>query len=210
MSEPQPAPVKEWRDVDAATFAVEIVAKNQPAVIRGAAADWPMVRHFRYGPQALADYLTGFDTGELINTAIADPSERGRLVYKEGRKELNHRYSAERLPNVLKGLIKLMDSPDPPGVWIGGMNARDHLPGLQEENPSDLMPQGTGANLWIGNAVTVPPHFDAADNIGFVAAGAPPLHALSARAGVQPLCRPVRSDAFRRAGEHARARSTGP
>ena len=171
MTAPQPSPIKEWRDVDAAMFAREIVVRNEPAVIRGAANAWPMVRHFRDGPQALVDYLIGFDTGELVTTAIADPSEQGRLVYKEGVKALNHGHSNEKLPNVLKGLIKMIDAPAPHGVWIGGLSAPDQLPGLQEENPSELIPPNTRANLWIGNAVTVPPHFDAADNLGFVVAG---------------------------------------
>ena len=167
---PVPRPVKEWRDVDRATFA-EIVAAGRPAVIRGAAETWPMVRRFREGPQSLVDYLIGFDTGDLVTTAIADPSERGRLVYKDGVKELNHRHSDEKLPNVLKGLIKLMDAAEPPGIWIGGMSAPDQLPGLEEQNRSELIPPDTRANLWIGNAVTVPPHFDAGDNLGFVVAG---------------------------------------
>jgi hypothetical protein len=47
MAARQPSPIKEWRDVDSATFAREIVARNEPAVIRGVANDWPMVRHFR-------------------------------------------------------------------------------------------------------------------------------------------------------------------
>ena len=168
---PQPKRVKEWRNVSPHEFACEIVPRNEPAVIRGAANDWPMVRHFKEGPQALVEYLIGFDTGELVTTAIADPSEKGRLVYKDGAKALNHRHSTELLPNVLKGLVKMIDSPSPHGVWIGGLSAPDQLPGLQEDNPSPLMPAGTRANLWIGNAVTVPPHFDAADNLGFVAAG---------------------------------------
>jgi hypothetical protein len=116
MAVRQPSPIKEWRDVDSATFAREIVARNEPAVIRGVANDWPMVRHFREGPQALVDYLIDFDTGELVTTAIADPSEHGRLVYKEGVKALNHGHSNEKLPNVLKGLIKMMDVPAPHGV----------------------------------------------------------------------------------------------
>ena len=43
-TEIKPSPVREWRNVDAATFAKEIVALNEPAVLRGAANDWPLVR----------------------------------------------------------------------------------------------------------------------------------------------------------------------
>lgn len=144
---------------------------GQPAVLRGIAEDWPLVRHFRQSPQSLVDYLTGFDNGELVTTAIAPPDVHGRLVYKDDVKELNHRHSSEKLPNVLKGLLKLAENRQPPGIWIGGLSARHQLPGLEDENRSDFVPDGTPANLWIGNAVTVPPHFDAGDNLGFVVAG---------------------------------------
>jgi len=166
-----PSPIREWQDVDAALFHGEIVPRGQPAVLRNVSESWPLVQKFRSSPEALVDYLIARDTGELVTTAVAPPEVKGRLVYKEGLKELNHGHSAEMLPNVLKGLLKLADNPHPPGVWIGGLSARHQLPRLEGENRSDLVPPGTPANLWIGNAVIVPPHFDAGDNLGFVVAG---------------------------------------
>ena len=168
---PLPSPIREWRDVDAARFAEEIVPLGQPAVLRGAAMDWPLVRHALQSPQSLVDYLIGFDIGELIVAAIIPPGEHGRMAYRGALKELNHRPSTEKLPNVLKGLIKLMDAPDPPGVSIGGLNAETALPGLADQNRSPLVPKGALAHLWIGNRVTVSPHFDAADNLAVVVAG---------------------------------------
>jgi hypothetical protein len=167
---PTPVPAREWKDVDPERFHGEIVPLGQPAVLRCAARDWPLVRHFRESPQSLVDYLARFDSGELVMTTIVPPQARGRMVYEEGAKELNHRNSAEKLPNVLKGLLKLAQDPSPPGVFMGGFGAA-RLAGLQEENCSDLVPPGNPAHLWIGNAVTVSPHFDAADNLAFVVAG---------------------------------------
>jgi hypothetical protein len=167
----KPSPIREWSGVDAERFHAEVVPLRQPAVLRGIASDWPLVRHFRDSPQSLVDYLIGLDSGDPVITAIAPPEVKGRLVYKEGVKELNHRHSAEKLPNVLKGLLKLADNPNPPGVWIGGLSAQHQLPQLEQDNRTDLVPAGTHANLWIGNKVTVPPHFDAGDNLGFVVAG---------------------------------------
>ena len=74
------------------------------------------------------------------------------MAYRGEEKELNHRVSTEKLPNVLKGLIKLMDAPSPPGVTIGGLNTQEPaLPGLADENRTDLVPEGALAHLWIGN-----------------------------------------------------------
>ena len=166
-----PSPIREWRDVGPERFSNEVLPLMQPAVLRGAATDWPLVQHALASPQSLVDYLIGFDTGELITAAIVPPEEHGRMAYRSDLKELNHRPSTEKLPNVLRGLIKLMDAPDPPGVSIGGLNAETALPGLAEQNRSDLVPEDALAHLWIGNRVTVSPHFDAADNLAFVVAG---------------------------------------
>jgi hypothetical protein len=166
-----PRPIREWRDVDAARFKSEILPLGQPAVLRGVAADWPAVKAFRQSADALVDYLTRFDSGELVVTTIVPPDARGRMAYEEGAKELNHRNSNEKLSNVLKGLLKLRANPKPPGVFMGGLHAWEILPGLERENGTDLVPPGTLAHAWIGNAVTVSPHFDAGDNLAVVVAG---------------------------------------
>ena len=165
-----PTPVREWRDVDPGAFA-EIVARNQPAVLRGAADRWPLVAQARRSPGALVEYLIAFDSGRLVTTALVAPGEKGRLAYKDELKALNHRHSSEKLPSVLKGLLRLLEDPDPPGVSIAALRAEENLPGLAEENRTGLVPAGTHPHLWIGNAVTVAPHFDAADNLAFVVAG---------------------------------------
>ena len=167
----QPTPIEEWCGIDPARFAAEIAPQNRPAVLRGVADHWPLVEHARLSPQSLVDYLIGLDNGELVTTSIAPPEVEGRLVYKDRLKELNHRCSGEKLPNVLKGLLRLMDAPHPHGIWIGGLRAQDQMPQLEKENRTDLVPPGTPSHLWIGNAVTIPPHFDAADNLGIVVAG---------------------------------------
>jgi hypothetical protein len=167
----QPAPIEEWRGIDAARFRDEIVPRNRPAVLRGVTEHWPLVEHYYRSPQALVDYLIGLDNGALVSTAIAPPEAGGRFIYKDGMKALNHRRSDEKLPNVLKGLLKLIDDPHPPGISIGGLRAADQMPDLERQNGTDLVPGGTRAHLWIGNAVVVSPHFDAADNLAVVVAG---------------------------------------
>lgn len=166
-----PAAVREWRDVGPRQFAEEIVPLGQPAVLRGMATEWPLVRQARVSAQSLVDYLISFDIGALIQAAIIPAEEHGRMAYRGDEKALNHRVSTEKLPNVLRGLIKLMDASSPPGVAIGGLNAETALPGLADENRTDFVPEGALAHLWIGNRVTVSPHFDAADNLAVCVAG---------------------------------------
>ena len=49
------------------------------------------------------------------------------------------------------------------GIWVGS-NA-------DGQNPNPLLPAGNHARVWIGNAVTVAPHFDVSENIACVVAG---------------------------------------
>ncbi|TMJ20958.1 MAG: cupin-like domain-containing protein [Alphaproteobacteria bacterium] len=163
--------IPEYRGISAERFRSEIVPLGRPAVLRGAVENWPLVERGRASPAALVDYLSSFDSGLLVGTVTAPPQEGGRLFYREGERALNFNVSSEKLPSVLKGILKQMDSPAPWAVAMQGVSAADHLPGLQGENPIDLVPAGTGARLWIGNQVTVAPHFDVADNVACVAAG---------------------------------------
>jgi hypothetical protein len=75
------------------------------------------------------------------------------------------------LSNVLKGLLQQKASAQPLGIALQAVSAADCLPGLEEENPNTLVPEGTRARVWIGNGVTVAPHFDVSDNLACVIAG---------------------------------------
>lgn len=163
--------VAELKDATPDTFQAAIAGRGHPLVLRGAVADWPLVEQARKSPQALVDYLLDRVSSELVDTVIAPPEARGRLLYDDDLSDLNHRRSVEKLPNVLRGLLKQADAPEPVGISIQGLSATEHFSGLDRENVTDLVPAGTTPRLWIGNAVTVAPHFDAADNLACVAAG---------------------------------------
>ncbi|QAY76409.1 cupin-like domain-containing protein [Sphingosinicella sp. BN140058] len=164
------ARVEEYANVDAACFGV-IRRGNRPAVLRGLVDSWPLVVHGRRSPQAIVDYLTGFYNGSLVSTVTARPEVRGRLFYEDDARALNFAVSVEKMSSVLKGLLRQIDAPDPIGIAMQGVSAAEHLPGLEADHPMPLVPPGTGARLWIGNRVTVAPHFDVADNIACVVAG---------------------------------------
>ena len=94
----QPPPIEDWSGVDAARFREEIVPRNRPAMLRGAAEHWPLVERAHRSPQELVDYLIGLDNGELVTTSIAPPEVGGLLVYKDGLKEIRRRAQAVTEP----------------------------------------------------------------------------------------------------------------
>jgi hypothetical protein len=161
--------VREWRDVSAATFHNEILPSQQPALIRGAVLDWPAVRAGA-SPQALANYLRGFDTGASAETMHGSPAIRGRFFYNDDLTGLNFERSSTPLARSLDRLIELIDEREPPALYIGALAAPSSFPGFAQNNPLALLP-GVVPRLWLSNRVTVQTHYDISYNIACVVGG---------------------------------------
>ncbi len=74
MMLPEPARVREWTKVDAATLRDEIIPLGQPAILRGAASHWPAVDSAR-DSLALASYLRGLDLDVPCDVLIGAPGD---------------------------------------------------------------------------------------------------------------------------------------
>lgn len=162
--------IQEWENVTLERFRDQIRPLAQPAVMRGVALNWPLVQHSLQAPASAVDYLSRFSTNAPVSALIAPPSANGRLFYNESLSASNFGRTSLELRFVLNQLLQLQSEPSPPGVAIQAAAARDFLPGLEADNPMPLAP-GVDARLWIGNSITVAPHYDAFENIACVAAG---------------------------------------
>ena len=149
----------------------EVLNVGRPVVLRGAVKGWPFVQAARQSDEAAVDYLDRFYNGHPVNIIVAASSARGRFFYRENSKELNFHQSEEHLSNALKGLLQQREVEQPLGIAMQAVSAPDCLPGIEQENPNSLVPEGTHARVWVGNRVTVAPHFDVVDNIACVVAG---------------------------------------
>ena len=148
-----------------------VLTGGRPMVLRGAVGEWPLVRAAVQSDEAAVDYLDRFYTGQPVGTIVAHPSERGRFFYRADSKRMNFERSSESLSAVLHKLLEQRGEEQPFGVAVQAVLATEALPGLQEDNPTPFVPVRTAARLWIGNRVTVAPHFDVSDNLACVAAG---------------------------------------
>jgi hypothetical protein len=107
-------PIAEHRGIDRAAFESDIVARNEPAVMRGLMGDWPAVRAARSDEGGIAAYLRGMDSGALQSLAryarLSNPSTiavQSALV-----SECLPRFGAEnRNP--------LLDDAVAPRIWMG-------------------------------------------------------------------------------------------
>lgn len=163
--------VREITATDLRELPSEVEGGGQPVVLRGAVSNWPFVRAALQSDEAAVQYLARFYTGAPVDAMVAPPSVKGRFFYESDSKQMNFQRSPESLSKVLQGILRQRDVKHPLGIAIQAIPARDMFPGLQEDNPNPFVPSGVPARLWIGNQVTVAPHFDVAENIACVTAG---------------------------------------
>lgn len=164
-----PRPIVEYRGIDRAAFHNDIVPKQQPAILKGFADDWPAVRAGRDSPQALCAYLGRFDAGKSVKTLLGPPAIKGRFFYNDDLSGLNFDRSQEPLETAISRLLEHLDDAAPPAIAVQATAIEDFLPGFAQENPNPLL--DVAPRLWINNATIVATHFDPMENIACVVAG---------------------------------------
>lgn len=165
-------PVTEIAACDGATFEREVRPLFRPVVIRGLAADWPLVTAGRVDAASALDHIAHTDTGQPTDIMVAPASERGRFFYTPDMRGFNFRREQMTLADLTRHLRDLADKPDPVGIYAGAAEIARHLPALARDNPLPLVAaMNATARIWVGNATQVATHFDLSDNIAIVAAG---------------------------------------
>lgn len=164
-------PMAERTGVDAATFRAEIEAANRPVVLRQVAAHWPAVAAARRSPRDLAAYLGRFDAGRPVDTLVGPPEIDGYFFYREDMSGLNFGRSKQRIGAVLAELIRIEQEARPHAISVQSVETREGLPGFEAENALPHVGAEVRPRVWIGNKVTVAPHFDLNDNVAVVVAG---------------------------------------
>lgn len=143
----------------------------EPFVLRGIAADWPIVAAAQGGDKAVLDYLRSMiGTGE-IEFSFAAPEVRGRFHYAPDMRGFNFERRRLSLLGFLEVLAGELNATQPRAIAAQGLLADQAAPAFAVAHPLPLRP-GTGeARLWIGNRARVAAHSDPADNIAYCAAG---------------------------------------
>lgn len=158
-------PIREWRDVDAAVFR-DIRRAAEPAVLRGLAADWPLVR-----ADDPSGYLSARGGGAPVHFMRAEPEIEGRLHYDSDVRGRNFEQVEGRLDDLLNALADEAKSERPRALALQGIPAAHGLQAFAADHLMPLAPPGVGPRLWIGNRAKVAIHHDPTENIAVVAAG---------------------------------------
>ena len=163
--------LQEWHDVDRETLEQEIVALNQPAVLKSLVHDWPAVQQARKSLAAFGSYLGRFDTGESLPVFIGSPAIKGRFFYRDDLKGFNFDSVSRTLMSTLNALSELAGIEEPPAVAMQAMSITDNLPGFCNDNKLSLLDESVQPRMWIGNRTISTTHYDTSENIACAVAG---------------------------------------
>ena len=148
----------------------ELLAAGQPAILRGVARSWPLVRHGLESAASAVAYLKGFSSGKPVVTYTGDPANRGRYFYNDDFSGFN--FTTQRVPlgEYLDRILAHADDPNAPSFYIGSTDVDAYLPRLRAENDLALNHEVFARNkpvvsIWIGNRTTATAHFDQSHNL---------------------------------------------
>ena len=152
-------------------FANIVAPAATPVVLRGIAADWPLVVAARQGTDRCIAMLSEHATDAPIEVLRTDPQNEGRFHYTPDGLALNFLRGRASLPVFLAALQEQAASERPFTMAALGVVAEQVLPKFSSSHPMPFVPAPATPRLWIGNAAKVATHNDPTDNIAVVVAG---------------------------------------
>ena len=75
--------IAERDDITAADLSDELLASDQPLILRGLASDWPAVKHGQESADKIIEYLQGFDSGNIVTALHAPPEADGPALLQQ-------------------------------------------------------------------------------------------------------------------------------
>ena len=148
----------------------ELLEAGQPAILKGVARDWALVRRGLESPEAAIAYLKQFSGPRPITVFVGAPEIAGRFFYNDEFTGFN--YASQKVPlgETLDRLQAQLDEHQAPSVYVGSTDVDLYLPGLRTENDLALNDRMFEDNrplmsIWIGNRTVATAHFDMTHNM---------------------------------------------
>lgn len=148
----------------------ELLEAGQPAVLKGVARDWPLVRHGLESAGRAMDYIRSFAGGKQVLAYVGPPQIKGRFFYNADFTGLN--FATERAP--LGTILDRIGAQDAQlaadAIYVGSTDLDSYLPGLRAENDLKLSHAMFERNppvvsIWLGNRTVASAHYDQYNNL---------------------------------------------
>lgn len=163
--------VEELDSCESGQVPAEVMQSEQPLLLRGLVADWPLVDAAAQSADAADAYLRRFYNGTPVTVSEGPPGIDGRIFYNEDLSDFNFTMRRARLDAVLDELKRHRDDDNPPVHYVGSTTVDYILPGLRDENDLELGDLQSLVSIWLGNQTRIAAHYDVPDNIACVVAG---------------------------------------
>lgn len=160
-----------WRNVTASMLREQIIPRDRPAVLKGLAKDWPIVRAAAQSTQALSEYIRARDRGRPVRIMVGEPEIQGVYFFRDDMSGLNFEYAHRPIHEVLSTLIGYMSQSNPPALYTGAASLDGTLPQMAQECTLDILDKPAKPRMWLGNAVTAATHYDNSDGINCMVTG---------------------------------------
>lgn len=169
---PSPSnPVRECHTIDSDIFDNDIVPAGQPVIMRGLVKHWPVVQAGLRSRSDLFAYLNQYASDEPVRLFVGPPHIQGRFFYNQDMSGFNFDRRESSFKVVLAHLEKTQDASQPPAIYMGATTIPQTLPGFDTANTIELVDTTVKPNIWVGNAVNIPAHFDTSENIACSVSG---------------------------------------
>lgn len=143
---------------------------QQPFVVRGLAADWPLVQAGLTSAAAAGDYLKDRARARNFPVNIGEPGGGERLFYDQAMK-VNFRMAQGPFPAIMDGILANQDKSDAPVIYLSSIDIGGYFDGLGEANRLALGGRQPLESIWIGNRTRIAAHNDVPDNLAVCAVG---------------------------------------
>lgn len=164
------SPVTEVTVADAAALDARLRAADAPFVVRGLAADWPLVQAGLRSADAARDYLLRHHRDRPFTVSVGQPGSGGRLFYDDAM-AMNFRTFDAKLPEIFARLASFAGHPDAPTVYLASIDVHQYFDGLHAANQIDLGDREPLASIWMGGRTRIAAHNDVPHNLAVVAVG---------------------------------------
>lgn len=143
----------------------------KPAVFKNLFKHWPIVQEAAKSDENTATYLKRCDQGRSLPMVKLSQKHQGRLFYHDDLKSVNFHSEARTLSYGLDKMQERTSGQSDTDYCFQCVSIKDNLPGLSTELDNPLLPLDTQSFIWLGNKITVAPHFDEATNLAVVVSG---------------------------------------
>ena len=139
--------------------------REEPLVLKGFVAGWPVVAAGRASAVAAADYLKSFYRDATVGVFVGRPGSNGRMFYNDDMSGFNYQRAMAPLDAVLDRILAAADQEGAPAIYVGSTSVDSCLPGFRSGNDVDFGECKPLASIWIGTATRIAAHYDLPDNV---------------------------------------------